>query len=585
MKKSHTKLKLQPLATILFLLIAQCLIAQSSANKTVRQFFPRTGTYEYQLLKALDFNPNPSLTNINLNETVKSYSQLTPLEKAFGELGIIAAEIYYKDLPNTTAESALKDIANRTIPEIRKQVVGYLGALVISAISQPGNNEVLIALKTWATDQYRSFKIRTAKGVLDEYNKWKLDPCGYKADGYKAPPDCALKGLNFTQWYSTHKPPEDILGKAGLKSAVSNNADAMVSGIAVGLTGITLGASAAAVASGLGIVVGVTVPGGLSVATSLVAAFGGVSVTATTAAPGATAAIGATAWGGVVAAPIAATILVIVVGTVEGIRVVEAEKVGPMLKMKLGAAMTSPINIANEINSQEGTNMFYMAFIESSLKGFQYTEPKVDGEVRFYCQAGYVSQFKLSYTLKAASPFEQDKSVNQTTNSLSVGQEQTFTIPYNAINIKVKGLYAVGDWKEIFDKTLTQPTYVCYTSYGTVFAPDYKTDCPEIGSMVTKTNELTITHGGGYSAWVNLTYTQNGKAVVAQDQKGYTLGWRKVYTIPADAKNITLLIKEATGLAWEPWKTVINNTWPLPPSGCIKIYGTTLNPKWNNECK
>jgi hypothetical protein len=263
----------------------------------------------------------------------------------------------------------------------------------------------------------------------------------------------------------------------------------------------------------------------------------------------------------------------------EGFAVVEAAKVEPMLKMKLGAAMTDPINIVNVMADSSSRDMFFIAFQESALKNFQITDPKVDGEVRFYCQAGYVSSFRLSYTVNG-----QDQTF--TTPDLSAGFEKSFAIPYNASNIRVQGWYALGGWKELFNQTLAAPTYICYTSYGTVFPNDqhYKTDCPEVGSMTTKQNELTVTQGGGYTARITLTYTQNGKTVTSIDQDGLNIGWRKVFTIPADASNIRLVVKDATGLLWDPWKTVIDKTWPSPPNECIKVYGTTLDPKWDNEC-
>ncbi len=116
------------------------------------------------------------------------------------------------------------------------------------------------------------------------------------------------------------------------------------------------------------------------------------------------------------------------------------------------------------------------------------------------------------------------------------------------------------------------------------FKPAYKTDCPEVGSMLSKANELTVTQGGAYAAWVYLSYKQNGKVVIAQDQRGLNMGWRKVYKIPADATQVYLYIREATGLVWDPWKAVVEKTWPNPPTECVKIYGTTLDPKWNAEC-
>jgi hypothetical protein len=568
----------------------------TDASTTIKVIFPRGQTYEYEMLKALGFNPNGSIVNVDLNETSKLYSQLTPLEQAFGRLALLAAEITVAQEITANdnkeeqydAQKLLDSVRNFNMADLfKKKVNGNLGGLVICVILKNSSDQSTVELKKWASDLFKSFKIRTSNGVLNEYRKWRNDPCHYKADGYEKPPGCVFKE-DFTQLYGTYSPPSDIIGKAGLKSVLANNADAIASSASVGLAAITVAGSSIAVASGLGTLAASTIVNTTAAPiilsfTSLSAAFGGSGGIAGTAAG----AIGATSWAGVVAAPVAAAVLTIVLGTMEGFRVVENAKVEPMLKMKLGAAMTEQINIVNVVSDVSGRDMFLLAFTESAAKGFQQTPPNVDGEARFYCQAGYVSKFKLSYmskTVDKSTFLPQPKLAEFETGDLSVGQEKAFVIPSDATNIKIQGWYAAAGWKSLLDQSIAAPTYLCYTSYGTIFDAKYKTDCPEVSSMVAKTNALTVTHGGGYTAWVKLTYTQNGKEVVAQDQEGLTLGWRKVYAIPSDATNIRLTIKDATGVAWDPWKTVIDKTWPQPPSECIKVYGVTLNPQWNNEC-
>jgi hypothetical protein len=306
---------------------------------------------------------------------------------------------------------------------------------------------------------------------------------------------------------------------------------------------------------------------------SLCAAFGGSGGMAGAAGS----AIGAAGWAGVAAAPIAAAVLCIVVGTMEGFAVVEAAKVEPMFKMKLGAAMTDYININNVMADSSSRNIFFVAFQEAASKGFQITQPKVDGEVRFYCQAGYVSSFRLSYTLNGQNQ-------TFTTPDLSVGFEKTFTIPYNATNIRVQGWYLSGTWKDLFNVTLDRPTYACYTSYGTIFGPNYKTDCPEVGNMTAKQNQLTVTQGGGYVAWIRLEYNDGGQTKRVLDKSDCGGGWRQVFDIPATATNIHLVAWSATGLVWDPWKTIVDKSWPSPPNECIKVYNTSLDPKWDGEC-
>jgi hypothetical protein len=522
------------------------------------------------MLKALQFFPYSN--TIQLGGVIPQYTSIDPLGQAFGRLGLLAAEIYSNQSANATAENVLSDVNN--FPQIRQKVCGILAVLVMNEISRSAADQQTIALKDWATNLFYSIKVRSAKAVLDEYNKWKNDWCKYEGISNE---ECRVKGQGITSLFSTQKPPQDLLGKNGLQAVLAKNADAIAVGASLGLTIATTGAAAAALASVLGTTATVSASGILTVTPSLCAAF--VPAASAGAAGGATAgaAIGAVGWAGVIAAPVAAAVLCIVVGTVEGFKVVEAAKVEPMFKMKLGAAMSEPIKISNVMADSSGRDMFFIAFQEAAAKGFQLTPPKVDGEARFYCQAGYVSRFTLSYTVNG-----QNQSL--TTPDLPVGQEKSFVIPYNAQNIRVQGWYLSGTWKDLFNVTLDRPTYICYTSYGTIFNPNYKTDCPEVGNMTTKPNELTVTQGGGYSAWIKLTYTQNGQTVTALDQSSTAAGWRKVFSIPIGVTNIRLQIWDATGLAWDPWKTIIDKTWPYPPNECIKVYGTTLDPKWDNEC-
>jgi len=97
--------------------------------------------------------------------------------------------------------------------------------------------------------------------------------------------------------------------------------------------------------------------------------------------------------------------------------------------------------------------------------------------------------------------------------------------------------------------------------------------------------QIKLTHGGGFVANWQITYTQPGKPATTINPTGTTLGWKNTYTIPGDASNIRILVQGATGLLWEPWRTTYDKTFPTPPSGlCVKIYGSTLDQKWNNDC-
>jgi hypothetical protein len=544
--------------------------AATTSTLEIKTLFPRGQTAEYRMLQALKISPYTNTVPLN---GPPSLASIEPLGQALGSLGLVAAEIYasHHNL-GLNGDQLLGQISNNVT--IRSNVSGILGFLVMAKVSERASDRASIALQRWASDLFYSIKVRNAKAILDQYERWAADPCTYRADGYEKPIDCNL-GQSIADWFRKHSPPQDVLAKAGMKSVLPSNADAYASGMSVALAGATIGVAYVSVLSGLGIVKAtfVTSTGVVSSVTALSGAFGG-----STGAAGASGAIGGLSWAGVVAAPVAAAIMVAVVGTMEGFRVVEAEKVGPMLKMRLGAAMTDPINIANVMADENTASLFFMAFTESAQRGFTIPPVNVDGEVRFYCQAGYVSRFNLSYTLNG-------QTVTRTTRELPVGHEESFAIPFNATNIRVNGSYAAGTWKEFFNTSLSRPTYICYTSYGTVFDAQVKNDCPEVGNMTTQANQLTVTHGGGYVAWVKLTYTLNGRTVTPRDQQGLTLGWREVFDIPSGASNIKLEIWCDIARIGNPWEKFVDRTWPQPPNECVKVFGTIFDRKFNNECK
>jgi hypothetical protein len=549
-----------------------------AATIITRTIFPRKQDWEYKILRALRYGTYPN--QVIMGGKGLNYSQLDTLAQGFGGFALQAAELLYAGNASITADQIVGQIQSNN--SLQSKLNGILCVLVMNTIAARTDDPYVSnwsrrALRLWTESLFRSIKIRCASAVLGEYQKWKNDPCRYQADGYKAPPDCALKGLNFTQWYGQHSPPSDIIGKAGLKSVLGNNADAVASGTAISAATVALIAAGVGLgASALGSTISAT--GAITTVVSLYSAFGGTSgALAGTGAAAAAGAIGAGGWASVVAAPVAAAVLCIVVGTIEGIRVVENAKVEPTLKMKLGAAMTEYINIYNVLADSSSTQLLYIAFQEAAQNGFQITQPKVNGEVRFFCQAGYVSSFRLSYNVNGqAQTF--------TTPDLSAGFEKSFPLPYNATNIQVQGWYQLGTWKDLFNVSLAQPTYICYTSYGTVIDPKFKNDCPEVGNMVSAKNNLTVTQGGGYVAWVRLEYTDGGQNKRVLDKSDCGGGWRQVFEIPATATNIHLQVWSATGLTWDPWKTIVDKSWPSPPNECIKVYNTTLDPKWDNEC-
>jgi hypothetical protein len=498
-------------------------------------------------------------------------SSLPPLDQGFAQLGLLAAEVYYSSQPQITADQVLSQLGSYTDATHRRAVTGYLGLLLTGKMLDTARDATTVALRQWATELYRNHRITTAKASLDQYLAWKADPCGYEG---RPPRECQT----MAELLTTRTPPQDMIALKALGSVMSSQTTEVAAATTAAAVATTV-AAGVALTSALGAVVtpGITTASGVvigQVATSLFAAFGGTGG-GTAAGAGA---LGA-AWAGVAAAPIAAAVMVVVVGTMEGFKVVEAARVEPMLRLKLGAAMTEDIVIENALSQPDAPSFFFLAFESAAANRFELPKNTVAGEVRFFCQAGYVSRFKLAYILNGSPQ-------SFTTRNLSVGYEEKFAIPVAATNIVASGEWFDGiNWKPLFNRSLPRPTFIGFTSYGTIFSPQVKDEYPEISNIIAKANELTVTQGGGYVAWIRVTYQQGGRRVTAVDDGGASAGWRRVFTIPTDATNIRLEAWSKTGLVWDPWKSIIDRNYPSPPNECIKVYGTTLDPKWNNECR
>jgi len=545
--------------------------APAQGTVTLRQIFPRGQGYEAQMLQALRFGMYGN--QIFLGGQAPIASGLPALDQGFARLALAAAEAYYAGQPQVTPDQVLSQLRSSD-QTAKRAVIGNLGVLLIAKMFDMSRDAQTVALRQWATEVYRNHRITAAKASLDQYLLWKADPCGYEG---RPAGECQTMANLFT----TRTPPQDMIAVKALGQVMSRQTQEVGTAVTVAAGAVATAAAAAALTTAaLGAVV---VPGSVTtsgvvigqVTTSLFAAFGGSGGSAA----GGAGALGG-AWAGVAAAPIAAAVMIVVVGTMEGMKVVEAMRVEPMLKLKLGAAMTENIVIENALIDPNAKNFFFLAYETAAANGFAVPSNTVAGEVRFFNQAGYNARFKLAYNLNGSPQ------TPLTTQTLLVGRDETFAIPAAATNIVASGEWNDGiNWKPLFTRNLPRPTYIGFTSYGTLFSPQVKDEYPEISNIIAQARELTVTQGGGYVARIKVTYQQAGRTVTAADDGGASAGWRRVLTIPTDATNIRLQAWTKTGLVWEPEKGIIDKTYPSPPNECIKVYGTTLDPKWNNECR
>lgn len=145
--------------------------------------------------------------------------------------------------------------------------------------------------------------------------------------------------------------------------------------------------------------------------------------------------------------------------------------------------------------------------------------------------------------------------------------------------------------------SLKNPAYpISYTSVflkdNSIAAVHNNTDYIETTSTEYSKGKISLDHSGAYVAqfeiaWDEFSYDQNGKEVLIHktwegNYQDKTAHYSTEIPLPPNSKNIRILARECTGLAWEWWRTIINE-YNVPLSNEIKVSigGTTLYPTAN----
>ena len=100
---------------------------------------------------------------------------------------------------------------------------------------------------------------------------------------------------------------------------------------------------------------------------------------------------------------------------------------------------------------------------------------KSPGRIKLFHQGGYTEKYQIDYKLNgmAAQP--------TMTGEKPAGWTQTFNIPENAAEVRIRGWGATGlawePWRLTFDKTYPEAPGVCIKTYGTTLDQKWATDC------------------------------------------------------------------------------------------------------------
>ncbi|WP_341480420.1 thiol-activated cytolysin family protein [Clostridium cibarium] len=140
-------------------------------------------------------------------------------------------------------------------------------------------------------------------------------------------------------------------------------------------------------------------------------------------------------------------------------------------------------------------------------------------------------------------------------------------------------------------------------SYTTTFLKDNKVACVNnktqyVETTTTEHNDgkIILDHSGAYVAkfyvtWDEVSYDKNGNEVVEHKSwdgngKGKTAHFNTEIYLKGNARNICVRAGECTGLAWEWWRTVIDEkNVPLAKETTFSIWGTTLYPSKSIQTK
>lgn len=143
--------------------------------------------------------------------------------------------------------------------------------------------------------------------------------------------------------------------------------------------------------------------------------------------------------------------------------------------------------------------------------------------------------------------------------------------------------------KDHAEFSLKNPAYpISYTSVflkdNAIAAVHNNTDYIETTATEYSKGKISLGHYGWYVAQFDVSYDENGEEVLTHktwegSTQDRTAPFTTVIPLPPNAKNIRIFAKECTGLAWEWWRTVIDE-YNIPLSNEIKVEigGTTLNP-------
>jgi C1A family cysteine protease len=102
----------------------------------------------------------------------------------------------------------------------------------------------------------------------------------------------------------------------------------------------------------------------------------------------------------------------------------------------------------------------------------------------------------------------------------------------------------------------------------------------------TQNGKVTVNNQGGYVARCSVEYTIGGQRH-SESSGNFPIAQSYSVEIPCGASNVHVKCEDATGLIWEPWKTILDRTYTNPPTTpprvTFTLTGTTLSPSYSER--
>ncbi|MED1042409.1 thiol-activated cytolysin family protein [Bacillus mycoides] len=248
-----------------------------------------------------------------------------------------------------------------------------------------------------------------------------------------------------------------------------------------------------------------------------------------------------------------------------------------------------------------------VTFDELTRKGVSNAAPPVMVSNVAYGRTVYVKLETSSKSKDVQTAFKaliKGQGVEASGQYKDIFEDSTFTAVVLGGDAKEHNKVVTKDFNEIrniikdnAELSSKNPAYpISYTSTflkdNATAAVHNNTDYIETTTTEYSSAKMTLDHTGGYVAqfdvsWDEFSYDQNGKEVLTHktwegNGRDRTAHFNTVIPLPSNAKNVKVVARECTGLAWEWWRTIINEqNVPLTNEIKVSIGGTTLYPNAN----